>query len=126
MSSMNEDPLALLPELCLLAGAVIGLLVGLFVPRRRQWLVRLVAAMALVAGIAASGVALAGPAERVFDGSYSVDSGLGVVRVVVLAATLLTICLSVDSVDRHHRETEFSCCYCSARSGASFWPAPAT
>jgi NADH-quinone oxidoreductase subunit N len=106
MRSMNEDPLALLPELCLLAGAVIGLLVGLFVPRRSQWLVRLVAAVALVAGLAAAAVALTGPSEPVFAGSYTVDPGLGVVRIVILAATLLTICLSIDSVARHRRETE--------------------
>ena len=107
MRSMNEDPLALLPELCLLAGAVIGLLVGLFLPRRRQWLVRLVAIAALVAGIAAALAGMSRPGEPVFDGSYTVDLGLGVVRVVVLASTLLTICLSVDSVARHRRETEF-------------------
>jgi len=107
MRSMNEDPLALVPELCLLAGAVLGLLVGLFVPRRRQWLVRLIAATALVAGITASLVAMTRPAELVFDGSYAVDAGLGAVRVVVLAATLLTVCLSIDSVAGHRRETEF-------------------
>jgi NADH-quinone oxidoreductase subunit N len=107
MSSMNEDPLALLPELCLLAGALVGLLVGLFVPRRRQWLVRLLAAAALLAGLAAAVAAMTRPAELVFDASYAVDTGLGVVRVVVLAGTLLTVCLAIDTVHAHRRETEF-------------------
>ena len=44
---MNEEPLALLPEALLLSGAIGGLLLGLFLPRRRQWLVRVVAAAAL-------------------------------------------------------------------------------
>jgi hypothetical protein len=107
MRSMNEDPLALIPELCLLAGALVGLLVGLFVPRRRQWLVRLIAATALVAGITAGLVAMTRPAELIFDESYAVDTGLGVVRVVVLAGTLLTVCLAIDTVHAHGRETEF-------------------
>jgi NADH-quinone oxidoreductase subunit N len=107
MTSMNENPLALVPELCLLAGAVVGLLVGLFVPRRRQWVVRMIASVAVVAGLAAATADLARPDQVVFDGSYTVDTGQGAVRVVVLAATLLTVCLSIDSVVGHRRETEF-------------------
>jgi NADH-quinone oxidoreductase subunit N len=107
MTSTNENPLALIPELCLLAGAVVGLLVGLFVPRRRQWLVRLITALALAGGIGAAAAAMTRPAELVFDGSYTVDAGLGVVRIVVLAATLLTLCLSVEVIAGHPRETEF-------------------
>lgn len=37
----TDNPLALLPEIILLGGAVVGLLTGLFLPRRRQWIVRL-------------------------------------------------------------------------------------
>jgi NADH-quinone oxidoreductase subunit N len=72
---VNEKPLALLPEALLLAGAISGLLLGLFLPRRRQWLVRVVASCALVASIAA---ALAGALDLqglVFDGAYDVDIG---------------------------------------------------
>lgn len=106
MSSMNENPLALIPELCLLGGAIVGLLVGMFVPRGRQWLVRLVAAAALLAGIAATVVAMTRPGQLVFGDSYAVDAGLNLTRIVVLAATLLVICLSIDTVAGHRRETE--------------------
>ena len=45
---MNEDPLALLPELVLLLGAAGVLLLGSFLPRQRQWIARLVTAALLV------------------------------------------------------------------------------
>ena len=104
---MHEDPSAILPELFLLAPAVGGLLAGAFLPRRRQWLVGLLAAVACVAGLAATGVALAQPARLVFGDSYAVDIGLGAGRIVVLAATLLVLCLSVETVCGHKRESEY-------------------
>ena len=36
MNGMNENPAALLPELLLLGGAVVGLLLGAWLPRGRQ------------------------------------------------------------------------------------------
>ncbi len=51
---MNERPLALLPELLLLGGAVIGLVLGLFLPRARQGMVRIVAAGTLAAAAIAA------------------------------------------------------------------------
>jgi NADH-quinone oxidoreductase subunit N len=104
---MNENPVALIPELCLLAGAIVGLLVGLFTPRARQRLVRLIAVAAVVAGATASVVAMRRPDQMVFDDSYAVDAALGGARITVLAATLLAICLSIDSIAGHRRETEF-------------------
>ena len=104
---MHEDPSAILPELFLLAAAVGGLLAGAFLPRRRQWLVGLLAAVACVAGLAATGIALTQPARLVFGFSYAVDIGLGAGRIVVLAATLLVLCLSVESVRGHNRESEY-------------------
>jgi NADH-quinone oxidoreductase subunit N len=104
---VHEDPSAILPELFLLAAAVGGLLAGAFLPRRRQWLVGLLAAVACLAGLAATGVALAQPPRLVFGYSYAIDIGLGAGRIVILAATLLVLCLSVGTVRGHKRESEF-------------------
>ncbi|MEC3974413.1 NADH-quinone oxidoreductase subunit N [Amycolatopsis sp. H20-H5] len=104
---MNETPGALLPELLLLAGAVFGLLTGLFLPRRRQWIVAVVAALAMVGSIVAAALDLAREPQRVFDDSYAVDVPLGVVRIGVATGTLLVLALSVAPVRGHRRETEY-------------------
>jgi NADH-quinone oxidoreductase subunit N len=104
---MSEDPGALVPELCLLGGAVVGLLAGLFLPRRRQWLVAVVCVVALLTGLAATAVAATRPGRMVFGEGYAVDTGLNAVRIIVLVATLLVVCLSVETVRGHTRETEF-------------------
>ena len=104
---MNENPAALIPELALVAGAVLGLLLGSWLPRRRQWVVRLLAALACLGGLAASVVAMAGAPQLVFGGSFAVDTATNAGRVIVLAATLLVICLSIETVGAHPREAEF-------------------
>ena len=103
---MNERPLALLPEALLLAGAIGGLLLGIFLPRRRQWLVRVVAALALVASLAAALAAARDPAGPVFDGVYDVDIATTVVRVVAAAAALLILGLAAGELAGSPRETE--------------------
>lgn len=103
---MNENPLALLPEALLLAGAIGGLLLGLFLPRRRQWLVRVVAACALIGSIAAALAAAVDLEGPVFDGIYDVDTGTTVVRVVAAAATLLVLALAAGELAASPRETE--------------------
>lgn len=105
--TMNENPAALIPELALVAGSVLGLLLGSWLPRHRQWWVRVLAATACVVGLAATVVAMRSAPETVFGGSFAVDTATNAVRFVVLAATLLVLCLSIDTVDSHHRETEF-------------------
>ncbi|MDR7300019.1 NADH-quinone oxidoreductase subunit N [Haloactinomyces albus] len=104
---MNMHPAALIPELTLVAGAVLGLLLGAWLPRHRQWLVRLLAALACLAGLAATAVAMGNGPRMVFGGSYAVDVATNAGRIIVLAATLLTICLSIETVESHQRETEF-------------------
>ena len=88
---MNENPAATLPELLLVLAAVVGLLAGSWLPRNRQWVVRLIAVAGCLAGVAAAAVDLARPAQEVFDGTYVVDVRLGAVRFIVLLAILLTI-----------------------------------
>ncbi|UZJ26262.1 NADH-quinone oxidoreductase subunit N [Rhodococcus antarcticus] len=102
----NEAVTTLLPELVLVLAAVVGLLAGSFLPRRRQGLVRAGAVLAVVAAGVLSAVGLARPAELVFSGTYAVDAGLGVLRLVVLAATALTLLLAAEAIGGNRRETE--------------------
>lgn len=102
---MTEDPLAILPEISLLAGAVSALLGGSFLPRTRQWIARLIAVAALLVAGAAAAVALAGPARTVF-GAFTIDRTTGVVRLIIVAATLLVIGLGVDELAGTARESE--------------------
>ncbi|GAA1210003.1 NADH-quinone oxidoreductase subunit N [Pseudonocardia alaniniphila] len=104
----NENPAALIPELALLCGAVLGLLVGAWLPRRRQRPVRLLAAAACVVGLVATGVAATAPPQVVFGSSYAVDTATNATRAIVLVATLLALWLAADTVDGHPRESEFS------------------
>lgn len=103
---MSEDPLDLLPELLLLLGAVVGLLVGSFVPRTRQWLVRAVAGAALAAAAVTGLVAAGRPPGPVFQGVYDVDAATSVVRVVAPLAALLLLALAADELGGSPRETE--------------------
>lgn len=104
---MNESPGALVPELLLLGGAVFGLLLGAWLPRSRQWLVRLLAAAAALAGLAATAAAATWPGEVVFGASYAVDTLTHATRAVVLVAVLVALALSADATAGHRRETEF-------------------
>ncbi|HEU5157216.1 MAG TPA: NADH-quinone oxidoreductase subunit N [Streptosporangiaceae bacterium] len=103
---MNENPVDLLPELCVLAGAVIGLLSGLFLPRARQWVVAVIGAAGLVAGIGAAGVAATRPDTMAFD-AFVIDPITHVSRIAVFAATLLILGLAAGAVRAHPRESEF-------------------
>ena len=53
---MTENLGPLLPELTLAIGAVIGLLAGSWLPRRRQWAVQALAATTCLAALAATAV----------------------------------------------------------------------
>jgi len=103
---MRMEPLALLPEICLLVGALAALIGGSFLPRQRQWVLRLVAVAALLAATGTAVVGLADPARTVFTGTYSVDTATGVARLVVAAATLLVIGLGVDELADDRQESE--------------------
>ncbi|WP_432111435.1 NADH-quinone oxidoreductase subunit N [Streptomyces sp. YPW6] len=105
---MNEDLTALIPELALLGAAVIGLLAGSWLPRRRQWVIAVLAAAACAAGLVATAVTEATTREQtVFSHAFAVDTATFVGRLVVLAALLLVIGMSVESVRSHRRESEY-------------------
>ncbi len=103
---MNEDPLALLPELLLLLGAVGVLLLGSFLPRQRQWVARLVTAGVLVASAVASVVALLGPDRLVFDDTFAVDGLTATARLVGALSGLLVLGLMSEELHGDRRESE--------------------
>lgn len=105
-AGMAMEPLALLPELALLVGALAALVGGSFLPRRRQWAARLVAVAALVVCVGAALAGLGEPARTVFDGTFAVDTPTAMGRLVVAASTLLVIALSVDEVAGSRQESE--------------------
>lgn len=99
---MAADLARLLPEIILACAAVAGLLLGSFLPRHRQWLVRVLAAAACVASLVWT---VAGDPGTVFAETYAVDTATNVTRVVVLASVLLV--LAMARIGGHARETEF-------------------
>ncbi|MFD0906177.1 NADH-quinone oxidoreductase subunit N, partial [Actinomadura sediminis] len=103
---MRENPADLLPELCLLSGVVIGLLTGSFLPRARQWIVAVLCASALAAGLVAAVGAAARPDTMTF-GAFMLDPVTHVTRIVVLASALLVLALAVGPMRGHRRESEF-------------------
>jgi NADH-quinone oxidoreductase subunit N len=118
MTEMNENPLDLLPEVLLAASAVLGLLLGAWLPRRRQWLVGALAGMACLAGIVAAAVAATEPVTTAFGESFAVDPLTGTARVVILGGTLVVLALSAGPLRAHPRETEFSVLLQLASAGA--------
>ncbi|MFC0005560.1 NADH-quinone oxidoreductase subunit N [Micromonospora siamensis] len=103
---MNEHPLALLPELVLLAGAVTTLLTGAFLPRGRQWIARLVAAGALLATVL---VTLPTLDDRgtVYGHSYALDAATATARLLIPVAALLVVGIAAGRIAGNRRETEF-------------------
>lgn len=103
---MNEDPLALLPELLLLLGAAVVLLLGSFLPRQRQWVALLATAGVLLASAVAAAFGLAQPDELVFDATYAVDGATGAARLIGPLAGLLVLGLLAEDLRGDRRETE--------------------
>jgi len=103
---VNEKPLALLPELFLLGGAIVGLLLGVFLPRRRQYVVRIVAALALTGSVVTALLGARNLEGAVFDGVYNVDMATSIARVVAAAAALLLLAIAATELSGHPRETE--------------------
>jgi len=102
----GPDPLALLPEIFLLAGAITALLTGSFLARQRQWITRLIAVMALLGAAAAAVAALGAPVSSVYEGSYTVDAATGGARLIVAVSALLVVLLGRDELKGTDRESE--------------------
>ncbi|PRX45967.1 NADH-quinone oxidoreductase subunit N [Prauserella shujinwangii] len=106
-TSMSRDLLRVLPEMLVAAAAVLGLLLGSFLPRHRQWVVRALAAAAVAAALAVAVARWPAGGTPAFDGVYTVDVALAGTRVIVLGALLLVFALAAGEVRGAARETEF-------------------
>ncbi|WP_431900510.1 NADH-quinone oxidoreductase subunit N [Nonomuraea sp. bgisy101] len=108
----------LLPEILVLAGAVAGLLAGMFARRDRQWIVAwicagfLVAAAATTAVAAGGGMAVEGMAGGGMAGGsmavegYTVDALTIATRLAVVAATLVVLAMAAGWARGLRREAE--------------------
>ncbi|WP_420000655.1 NADH-quinone oxidoreductase subunit N [Streptomyces boninensis] len=103
----TENPADLLPEVILAASAVLGLLLGAWLPRHRQWLVGALACAACAAGIVAAAVAAAGDPMTAFYGAFAVDAVTSTSRIVILGGTLIALALSFSAFRADKRESEF-------------------
>jgi NADH-quinone oxidoreductase subunit N len=103
---MNEDPLALLPEIILALAAVAGLLLGSYLPRQRQWPVRLLTALACGGALVATVTIWSDAPRTVFGGTYAIDVATNAGRAIVLVAVLLTLGLSAGEFRSSPRESE--------------------
>lgn len=106
-TGMDENPLDLLPEVLLAGSAVLGLLLGAWLPRRRQWLVGALGLAACTAGIAAAAVAAGGGPMAAFDGAFAVDTVTSAGRIVILAGTVTVLLLGFAPFRGDARESEF-------------------
>ncbi|MFC8429617.1 NADH-quinone oxidoreductase subunit N [Streptomyces sp. NPDC057253] len=118
MTGMNENPLDLLPEVLLAASAVLGLLLGAWLPRRRQWLTGALAGTACAVGIVAAAIAAAQPVETAFGASFALDTLTATSRILILGATLLVLALAMPRLYADPRETEFYVLLQLASAGA--------
>ena len=100
------DTLALLPEILVLAGAVIALLAGSFLPRERQAITRYVSVAALALSTVAAAAAISAPALSIFAGSFAIDVATGAVRLIVPLSTIFVIVLGKEEFSGSSRESE--------------------
>ncbi|MET3770030.1 NADH-quinone oxidoreductase subunit N [Marisediminicola sp. UYEF4] len=103
---MQRDTLALLPEILVLAGGVIVLLAGSFLPRDRQGVTRSVAIVALLLAAAAAVAGMTSPAMTIFEGGFAVDVATGAARIIIPLATILVLVLGVEELGGSARESE--------------------
>jgi len=106
MGGMGDDPLALLPELLLLLGAVAGLLLGLWTPQHRQARVGWLVVLACLASAIAAAADLGSPPQAVYGGTWMIDTTTGVVRITVALATAAAVWIAASSLRGHPRQTE--------------------
>ena len=119
-------PLLLLPEMLLFVGGLGVLLGGSFLPRDRQWVARIVAAAVLVGSIAVSALALSGDRANAFEGTFVIDTGTGVARLVASAGTLFVLALAGDELAGTSRESETYALLLFSTAGTLVLTAPRT
>ncbi|MGV9807366.1 NADH-quinone oxidoreductase subunit N [Micromonospora chersina] len=106
METEMMRPLLLLPEMLLAGGALAALIGGSFVPRHRQWTIRIFTAIVLAATIVAAAIQLRSPATSAFDDSFAVDTTTGIARILAASGTLLILAIAADEISASARESE--------------------
>ncbi|WP_324189225.1 NADH-quinone oxidoreductase subunit N [Nocardia otitidiscaviarum] len=104
---MGADLAALAPEAALAAAAVLGLLLGSFLPRTRQWPVRLLAAVAAITTLVTTVAVWNDAPATIFEGTYDIDTATNAVRLTVAVSLLLVLALSLPGTRAAARESEF-------------------
>ena len=97
----------IIPILIVLGGAVLTLVIGIFLPRHRQTWNAWLAGAFIVAAAVAVAIQLTGPAALAFSGSYAADGPALWTQLVLLAGALLSIVLSVPVFKNDAREGEY-------------------
>jgi NADH-quinone oxidoreductase subunit N len=95
------------PELVLLVGGIVVLLVALAVPRRHQRLAPGVALATVVGAVAATVPMLDGPVRYTFADTYATDLPAVWAKLIVLVATAVVIGLSAPWFRTDHRAGEY-------------------
>ncbi|RFA15558.1 NADH-quinone oxidoreductase subunit N [Subtercola boreus] len=103
---MRMDYTALLPEVVLLAAAVITLLAGSYLPRRRQILTRWFTLGALLTSASAALIPLGQPATEIFTRTYAIDTPTTVIRLLVPLSTAVVILIGRSEFSGTPRESE--------------------
>lgn len=106
MGSEDMRPLLLLPEILLFTGGLVVLLGGSFLPRSRQYVARMAAAVALIGAAVVGAIAVAGPTQMAMQGTFTIDVATGVARVVAALGTLTVLALATDEIAGSPRESE--------------------
>lgn len=97
---------ALLPEMALLAGAVVVLLGGSFLPRDRQHLVVPVAWVVLAVAIGGGVLQALAPPRTIFTGTFALDAATAAIRVLAPASTAVILGLGRPEQRGRPRESE--------------------
>lgn len=116
---MAEDPLALLPEIALLAGVVGTLLLALWTPRTAQHRVRVLGLAALALSAVLAVPPLLEAPRAVYDGTWVIDPLTGAVRVAAAIAAMLVLAISGPTFRHHPREGEVTVLVLLAVLGAN-------
>jgi NADH-quinone oxidoreductase subunit N len=103
---MQMRPALLLPEILVFVGGLVVLLGGSFLPRQRQWIARAVAAVALLGATVAAAVAMAGPDQSAFSGTFAVDVATGAARIIAALTTLLVLGVAAGELAGSPRESD--------------------
>ncbi|WP_206680331.1 NADH-quinone oxidoreductase subunit N [Flaviflexus huanghaiensis] len=103
---MDMRPMLLLPEISIFLGGMAVLLGGSFLPRTRQWVSRLIAAIACLGAAIAGAVSLFGPAQQAMSGTFAIDDATAIARIIAPLGTLIVLALASDEIAGSPRESD--------------------